>query len=67
MSLPNRAVKETTTVETIDLEHGAGTTTVPTVKYYNNIRFESQEKYGEFRKELNDNVLPRIKERLAVL
>ena len=63
ISLPNRAVK-TAGVQTVDASTGV-TTGGADVKYYNNIRFESQEKYNEFRKELNDNVLPMIAEQLA--
>ena len=63
VSLPNRAVKTGTQqvmdVDSGEMHQGEG------VKYYNNIRFESQEKYEEFRKELNDNVLPLIREQLA--
>ena len=64
VSLPNRAVK-TAARQTVNTVSGEVEGTVEGVKYYNNIRFESQEKYNEFRKELNDNVLPLITEQLA--
>jgi len=64
VSLPNRAVKSATR-QTVNTESGEVTGGVEEVKYYNNIRFESQEKYNEFRKELNDNVLPLITSQLA--
>lgn len=64
ISLPNRAVR-TAGQQTVNAETGEVTGAVSDTKYYNNIRFESQEKYNEFRKELNDNVLPLIAEQLA--
>jgi hypothetical protein len=64
VSLPNRAVK-TVARQTVGTAAGEIGAPVEGVKYYNNIRFESQEKYNQFRKELNDNVLPLIAEQLA--
>ena len=67
VSLPNRAVKSSGQ-QTIDASSGEVTgSTEAGVKYYNNIRFESQDKYNAFRKELNDNVLPLISQRLAAM
>jgi hypothetical protein len=63
ISLPNRAVKAAGQ-QTVNAATGVATTTTE-AKYYNNIRFDSQERYNEFRKELNDNVLPLILERLG--
>lgn len=60
ISLPNRAVK--TPARPAD---GVVAAAPEETKYYNNIRFESQDKYGEFRKELNDNVLPLLTAQLA--
>jgi hypothetical protein len=64
ISLPNRAVKAAGQ-QTINAETGEITESQADTKYYNNIRFDSQERYNEFRKELNDNVLPLILDRLT--
>ena len=68
VSLPNRAVKGGS-VATVDLESGTATRTSSpdNIKYYNNLRFQSQEKYDMFRKELNENVLPLIRRELSVV
>lgn len=63
ISLPNRAVKKEGR-KIVNTSGGPVEGTVEEVKYFNNIRFENQEKYEEFRKELNDNVLPLITEQL---
>lgn len=63
VSLPNRAVDVNTT-KMVTTEAGSVEGTVKETKYYNNIRFESQEKYNEFRNALNDEVLPLITEQL---
>jgi hypothetical protein len=64
ISLPNRAVTAAVR-STVNVESGEAEGSVDGVKYYNNIRFESKERYAEFRKELNDNVLPLLVEQLA--
>ena len=67
VSFPNRAVK-TNTQQVIDVDNGtSGTVAGDGTKYYNNLRFESQEKYQLFRDELNNNVLPLIKQELATV
>jgi DNA-binding cell septation regulator SpoVG len=63
ISLPNRAVPVKQQV-TVNTANGQVEGTTDEVKYFNNIRFESQDKYNEFRKELNDNVLPLIAQEL---
>ena len=66
VSLPNRAVKvPATQVVTTDGQQVASQ--AEEVKYYNNIRFESQDMYNSFRKVLNEEVLPLITEQLAVV
>jgi hypothetical protein len=64
ISLPNRAVE---TVKKQAVQTAAGTVegTVKETKYFNNIRFESQERYNEFRKALNEEVLPLIVSELS--
>jgi hypothetical protein len=64
ISLPNRAVTAAVRT-TVDTESGQAEGSVDGVKYYNNIRFESKERYAQFRQELNDNVLPLLVEQLA--
>ena len=64
VSLPNRAVPVKST-QTVCTSTGDVTGTVSGIKYFDSIRFESSEKYNEFRKELNDNVLPLIEAELA--
>ena len=66
VSLPNRAVKTTGSRQVVDM--GSGETqgaAIEETKYYNNIRFENQEMYNEFRKEINDNILPMIETQLS--
>ena len=64
ISLPNRAV-ETSKKQVVTTATGAVEGTVKETKYFNNIRFESQERYNEFRKYLNEDVLPLIAEQLS--
>ena len=66
VSLPNRAVKSAGQ-QTVDVDGGNTSNQAGETKYYNNIRFETQEKYNAFRKELNDNVLPLIEAQLATV
>lgn len=63
ISLPNRAVKMSST-QTVETGSGPVTGSVNSTKYFNNIRFESQEKYNEFRKAMNEEVLPLIAQEL---
>lgn len=64
ISLPNRAV-ETTKKQAVTTAAGVVEGTVKETKYYNNIRFESQAKYTEFRDALNKEVLPLILKQLS--
>ena len=64
VSLPNRAVPGKTE-QKVDTATGLTTTVTSEPKYYNNLRFDSQDRYNEFRKELNESVLPMIAGRLA--
>ena len=64
ISLPNRAV-ETNKKQVVTTSGGAVEGTVKETKYYNNIRFESQEKYQDFRKALEEDVLPLISKELS--
>ena len=57
ISLPNRPV-ETTKKQAVQTAEGVVEGTVKETKYYNNLRFESQERYNDFRKALNEDVLP---------
>lgn len=64
ISLPNRAVP-IEKKQTVTTAAGAVEGIVKETKYFNNIRFESQERYNEFRKALNDEVLPLIVSELS--
>jgi DNA-binding cell septation regulator SpoVG len=64
ISLPNRAQK-VAKEQTVATAAGPVAGTVEETKYFNNIRFESQEKYNEFRDILNKEVLPLITAQLS--
>lgn len=64
ISLPNRAV-EMSKKQTVTTAAGAVEGIVKETKYFNNIRFESQERYNEFRQYLNEDVLPLISSQLS--
>jgi hypothetical protein len=64
ISLPNRAVP-ITKKQAVTTAAGVVEGTVTETKYYNNIRFESQAKYNEFRDALNKDVLPLILRELS--
>jgi hypothetical protein len=63
ISLPNRAVKNNKKV-TVTTAGGSVEGVSNEVEYVNNIRFESQDKYNEFRDVLNKEVLPAILEKI---
>lgn len=65
LSLPNRAVEVNTPTEIVTATGDRVQGVKKETKYYNNIRFESQEKYNEFRNALNKEVLPLILKELA--
>jgi len=64
ISLPNRAVPITRDQD-VTTPEGVVRGTVTETKYYNNIRFESQAKYNEFRDSLNKEMLPLIAKELS--
>jgi len=64
ISLPNRATKVAKR-QMVTTPAGQVEGTVEETKYFNNIRFESQEKYNEFRDVLNKEVLPLITAQLS--
>lgn len=66
VSLPNRAV-EVPVAQTVTTDGVQVSAQSKEVKYYNNIRFESQDMYNVFRKTLNDEVLPLITEQLSTV
>jgi DNA-binding cell septation regulator SpoVG len=65
ISLPNRATK-VMKPKTVTTATGSVQSMVEEIKYFNDIRFESQKKYYEFRDILNKEVLPLIVEQLSI-
>ena len=64
ISLPSRAVPGEKDV-VVKTEGGDVKGKLPTVQYYDNFRFSSKEMHEDFRKTLNDKVLPKIEAELA--
>jgi len=66
VSLPNRAVKVPGRAPVDPNGNVVAGTTREEVKYYNNLRFDSTDKYNEFRDAMNKEVMPLILKKLGI-
>jgi DNA-binding cell septation regulator SpoVG len=68
VSLPSRSAKGSQPQKLVAAD-GSETIvgSIEGVKYYNNIRFESNDRYQDFRKAIEEDVLPLISRDLAVM
>jgi len=65
VSLPNRAVP-IVRKQIVETKKDKVEGTIQEIKYYNNIQFETVEKYNEFRDILNKEVLPLVAKELSI-
>ena len=66
VSLPNRQVKVASRTPVDPNGNAVAGETVMETKYYNNLRFDSTEKYNQFRDAMNKEVMPLVLKKLGM-
>ena len=66
VSLPNRQVKVASRTPVDPNGNAVPGTVHEETKYYNNLRFDSTEKYNEFRDAMNKDIMPLVLKKLGM-